>query len=273
MSNSTRKNLIVFIFIVVSLVFILPVLWVFISSLKGTSEIFSWPPTFLPNNPTLNNYSQAFSEGNFLVYFGNSTFVTVTATIITLIINSMAGYALAKFEFVGNKFIFYSFIATLMIPLHVIMVPIFVVLRTVGLYDSLWGIIIPPAATPTGVFLVRQYMMTIPDELIESARIDGASELRIFAMIILPLAKPVITALGIFSFLWRWNDFLWPFIAISSESKYTVQVAINNFIGQFSVDWNSLLAMNVLAMIPPLLVFLFLQRYFVKGMALSGMKN
>lgn len=152
------------------------------------------------------------------------------------------------------------------------MVPIFIVLRNLGLYNSLWGIIIPPAATPTGVFLVRQYMTTIPDEVLESARIDGASEWRIFSMIILPLSKPVLTALTIFSFMWRWNDFLWPFVVLSTESKYTIQVAIANFVGQFSVDWNSLLAMNIVAMIPVLLVFLFFQRYFVKGIAMSGMK-
>lgn len=271
--NNKAKNILGYVVLLLfSLIFVLPIIWIFISSLKTSNEIFSWPPTILPNEVTFSNYITAFSKGNFVTYFKNSIFVAVTATALTLLINSMAGYALAKFDFKGNKLIFFLFISTLMIPLQVIMVPIFIVLRNLGLYNSLWGIIIPPAATPTGVFLVRQYMTTIPDEVLESARIDGASEWRIFSMIILPLSKPVLTALTIFSFMWRWNDFLWPFVVLSTESKYTIQVAIANFVGQFSVDWNSLLAMNIVAMIPVLLVFLFFQRYFVKGIAMSGMK-
>jgi len=271
--NNKLKNILWYtVLLLFSLIFVLPIIWIFISSLKTSNEIFSWPPTILPNNVTFSNYITAFNKGNFVTYFKNSIFVAVAATALTLLINSMAGYALAKFDFKGNKLIFFLFIATLMIPLQVIMVPIFIVLRNLGLYNSLWGIIIPPAATPTGVFLVRQYMTTIPDEVLESARIDGASEWRIFSMIILPLSKPVLTALTIFSFMWRWNDFLWPFVVLSNESKYTIQVAIANFVGQFSVDWNSLLAMNIVAMIPVLLVFLFFQRYFVKGIAMSGMK-
>jgi len=272
MNNKVKNILWYVVLLSFSLIFVLPIIWIFISSLKTSNEIFSWPPTILPNNVTFSNYITAFSKGNFVTYFKNSIFVAVAATALTLLINSMAGYALAKFDFKGNKVIFFLFIATLMIPLQVIMVPIFIVLRNLGLYNSLWGIIIPPAATPTGVFLVRQYMTTIPDEVLESARIDGASEWRIFSMIILPLSKPVLTALTIFSFMWRWNDFLWPFVVLSNESKYTIQVAIANFVGQFSVDWNSLLAMNIVAMIPVLLVFLFFQRYFVKGIAMSGMK-
>lgn len=271
--NNRIKNMLLYLFlIVIGLVFVLPIIWIFISSLKSSSELFSWPPSLVPQKITFDNYINVFNKGNFAIYFKNSTIVTTIATILTLLFNSMAGYALAKFKFKGNNLIFFLFIATLMIPLEVIMVPIFIVLRTMGLYNTLWGIIIPPAATPTGVFLIRQYMTTIPDEVIESARIDGASEWRIFSMIILPLAKPVLTALTIFSVMWRWNDFLWPFVVLSSEKRYTIQVAIANFVGQFSVDWNSLLAMNIVAMIPVLLVFIFFQRYFVKGIAMSGMK-
>lgn len=263
------KSTVVFI---AALVFILPIIWILISSFKTSQELFSWPPTILPNSATFQNYIAAFQKGNFAVYFRNSFFVAAMATLITLAINSMAGFALAKYRFPGNQFIFFMFIATLMIPLEVIMVPIFIVLRSVGLYNTLWGIIIPPAATPTGVFLVRQYMMTVPTELMESARIDGASEWRIFSRIMLPLAKPVLVALTIFSFMWRWNDFIWPFVVISTERKYTIQIAIANFVGQFSVDWNSLLAMNIVAMIPVLAVFLFFQRYFVQGIAMTGIK-
>ena len=257
---------------VIALIFIIPILWIFISSLKTPNELFSWPPTLIPNDFTFQNYVTAFEKANFAVYFRNSFIVTVSATVLTLVINSMAGFALAKYRFKGRNAIFTAFIATLMIPLQVIMVPIFIVLRQFGLYDTLIGIIIPPAATPTGVFLCRQFFMTIPTELMESARIDGAGEWTIFWRVMLPLATPVLTALTIFSFTWRWNDFLWPFVVISSETKFTIQVAIANFVGQFSVDWNSLLSMNIVAMIPVLLVFLFFQRYFVKGIALSGLK-
>jgi alpha-1,4-digalacturonate transport system permease protein len=258
--------------IVLAILFVIPVLWIVISSFKSGTELFAWPPTILPQNPTMANYLDAFNKGNFTRYFANSLHVSTVSTMLTLIINAMAGYALAKFSFKGDKVIFFAFIATLMVPLQVIMVPIFLVVRTLGLYNSLWGIIIPPAATPTGVFLVRQYMITIPDEIMESARIDGASEWRIFWMVMLPLAKPVLTALTIFSFMWRWNDFLWPFIVISNEQNYTIQVAIANFVGQFYVDWNSLLAMSVLAMIPVLIIFIIFQRHFMKGIAVSGMK-
>lgn len=258
--------------LILAVLFVLPVLWIAVSSFKSGTELFAWPPTFFPKNATIANYADALNKGNFERYFANSVYVSTLSTIITLLINSMAGYALAKFSFKGNKLIFFTFIATLMVPLQVIMVPIFLVIRKLGLYNSLWGIIIPPAATPTGVFLVRQYMITIPDEIIESARIDGASEWRIFWMIMLPLAKPVLTALTIFSFMWRWNDFLWPFIVISNEQKYTIQVALANFVGQFYVDWNSLLAMSVLAMIPVLIIFLVFQRHFMKGIAVTGMK-
>lgn len=258
--------------LLLAFVFVIPVLWVVLSSFKSGYEIFAWPPTFLPENPNLGNYVQALKKSNFGLYFANSFYVSTLSTMLTLVINAMAGYALAKFSFRGNRLIFFSFIATLMIPLQVILVPIFLVVKSLGLYNSLWGVIIPPAATPTGVFLVRQYMITIPDEIMESARMDGASEWKIFWIVMMPLAKPVLTALTIFSFMWRWNDFLWPFIVIGTQRKYTIQVAIANFVGQFSVDWNSLLAISVLAMVPMLIVFLIFQRHFMKGIALSGMK-
>ena len=185
----------------------------------------------------------------------------------------MAGFALAKYRFRGDTFLLIAFISTLMIPLEVIMIPIFKVISFLGLYNTLWGIIIPPAATPTGVFLMRQYMLTVPNDLLEATRIDGAGEWRIFWSIILPIAKPILAVLAIFSFMWRWDDFLWPLIVISEPSKYTVQLAISNFIGQFDVDWGSLLAMSVVTMIPVLIVFLIFQKYFVSGMVTSGVKG
>nr|WP_223592551.1 carbohydrate ABC transporter permease [Neobacillus bataviensis] len=274
--NRLKKKSNILIYLALSVlvcIFIFPVIWVVLSSIKDSTELYSWPPKFIPDHPTFENFIAAFEKGNFGTYFLNSTFVTVTATVLTLIINTMAGYALAKYRFKGDTWLLIGFISTLMIPLEVIMTPIFSVISKLGLYNSLWGIIIPPAATPTGVFLIRQYLLTVPDELIEAARIDGAGEWKIFWKLIVPIAKPIISVLAIFSFMWRWDDFIWPLIVISDPTKYTVQLALSNFIGEFNVDWGSLLAMSVVTMIPVLIVFLIFQKQFIQGMATSGMKD
>ncbi|WP_243450062.1 carbohydrate ABC transporter permease [Neobacillus terrae] len=269
-----KSNILVYLALIVLVcIFIFPVIWVVLSSIKDSTELYSWPPKFIPDHPTLKNFITAFEKGNFGSYFLNSTFVTVTATILTLLVNTMAGYALAKYRFKGDTWLLIGFISTLMIPLEVIMTPIFTVISKLGLYNSLWGIIIPPAATPTGVFLIRQYLLTVPNELIEAARIDGAGEWKIFWKLIVPIAKPIISVLAIFSFMWRWDDFIWPLIVISDPTKYTVQLALSNFIGEYNVDWGSLLAMSVVTMIPVLIVFLIFQKQFIQGMATSGMKD
>lgn len=257
---------------IISFVFLFPLLWVVISSLKPQSELFTYPLTMLPRTPTLENYVTAFASGDFVTFYRNSMFVSVTATLLTVTINVMAGYALSKFWFKGRDLIFSIMVGTLMIPLQAIMVPIFILLKDLGMLNSLWGIIIPPAATPTGVFLARQYIQTIPNSLIEAARIDGAGEWRIFTRIIVPLAKPIVATIAIFSFMWRWNDFLWPFIVISVRKKMTLQLALANFVGQFQINWANLLAMTVVTMIPMIVVFLALQRYFVKGLTAGGVK-
>lgn len=253
-------------------IFFFPLLWIVLSSLKMHGELFTYPLTILPSNPTLQNYANAFSKGRFLLYFKNSSFVAIISTVITVLINTMAGYAFSKFIFRGRDLVFGIMIATLMIPLQVILVPIFILEKNLGLINNLWGIIIPPAATPTGIFLARQYMMTIPNSLIEAARIDGGSEWFIFQRIILPLAKPIIATIAIFSFMWRWNDFLWPFIVIMQQKKYTLQLALANFVGQYDVDWSILLSMTVISIIPLVLVFLMFQKYFIRGMTSGGVK-
>lgn len=258
--------------LVLSALFLFPVVWIILSAFKAQSELFTYPLTILPVNPTLGNFFDAFSRGDFPLYFRNTTFVTVVATAITILINVMAGYALSKYWFRGRDLIFFVMIATLMIPLQVIMIPIFLLLRDLGLLNSLWGIIIPPAATPTGIFLARQYLLTIPDSLIEAARIDGGGELFIFARIILPLAKPIVATIAIFSFMWRWNDFLWPLIVISNKKVMTVQLALANFVGQFQISWASLLAMTTITMIPMITVFIFFQKYFIRGITAGGVK-
>jgi len=194
------------------------------------------------------------------------------ATALTLLINSMAAFALSKYQFRGRDLTFLIIISTLMVPVSVILIPAFLVLAKVGWVNSLWGLIIPGAATPTGVFLLRQYMLTIPDELLDSARIDGASEWRIYWQIILPLAAPALAVLAIFSVMWRWNDFLWPLIVVSKSELFTLQVGLNSFQGELNVQWNYILAMTVLTLLPITLVFAFLERYIATGIATTGMK-
>jgi alpha-1,4-digalacturonate transport system permease protein len=219
------------------------------------------------------NYTGAMEAFDFLIYLRNSVIVTIVATIITLIVNSMAAFALSKYAFAGRQAVFLIIIATLMVPISVIMIPAFLVISRVGWVNNLWGLIIPGAATPTGVFLLRQYMLTIPDELLDSARIDGASEWRIYWQIILPLARPAMAVLAIFSIMWRWNDFLWPLIVVSRNELFTLQVGLNAFQGGLDVQWNYILAMTVLTLLPITLVFAFLQRFITSGIATTGMKG
>lgn len=218
------------------------------------------------------NYTDLFARFSFATYFWNSVFITVVATIITLLFNSMAAFALSKYQFRGQKAVFLLIIATLMIPPTIILVPAFLVISSVGLLNSLWGVILPAVATPTGVFLLRQYMLTIPDELLEAARMDHASEWRIYWKIILPLAAPAMAVLAIFSVMWRWNDFLWPLIVLSKSEKFTLQLALNSFQGELNTQWHYLLAMTVITLIPVTLVFAFLQKYIATGIASSGVK-
>ena len=209
---------------------------------------------------------------DFVTYLKNSVLVTTVATVITLVINSMAAFALSKYRFKGRDAIFVLFISTLMIPITVILVPVFLVITTIGWKNNLWGVIIPGAATPTGIFLLRQYMLTIPDELLDAARIDGASEWHIYWRIILPLARPALAVLAIFSVMWRWNDFLWPLIVLSRNDLFTLQVGLNAFQGELQIQWHYVLAMTVVTLLPITLVFAFLQRFITTGIATTGMK-
>lgn len=271
--SSVLKYLIYTLLLLLCVVFLMPIVWVICSSFKTAGELFTWPPTLLGKNPSLDNYTQAFAAGDFGRWFLNTVLVSVLATVLTIMVNVMAGYVFAKYEFKGKKLLFGMVMVTLMIPLEVIMIPIFKVIVATHMYNNLWGLIIPAVASPTAVFLVRQYYEPIPDALMEAARIDGASELQILMRVMLPLAKPIISVLCIFSFMWRWNDYLWPKLVINSKTKYTLQLALANFSGEYSVDWSSLLAMSVISMIPVLAVFLTLQKYIIGGMTAGGVKG
>lgn len=218
------------------------------------------------------NYTQLFERFNFLRFFWNSTFITVTATLLMLLVNSMAAFALSKYEFRGRTSVLLLVIGTLMIPQTVVLVPLFLIVTQLGMFNSLWGVIIPGAATPTGVFLLRQYMITIPDEILDAARMDKASEWKIFWRIIIPLSAPAIAVLAILAIMWRWNDFLWPLIVLTQSENFTLQLALNSFQGELQTDWPSLLAMTVLTLLPIAAVFMFLQKYIATGIASTGGK-
>jgi alpha-1,4-digalacturonate transport system permease protein len=205
-------------------------------------------------------------------YFLNSLFVTVVATILTILINSMAAFAFAKYNFRGRDGLFVLTLAMIMIPLQVILIPMYLVVSSLGLVNTYWGMIIPAAATPTGVFVIRQYMLTIPDELLESARMDGAGEFRIYARIVMPLTRPALAVVAIFSILWRWNDFLWPLLIAQEERLYTLPVALALLNGQLVVPYNIVLAMSVMSIVPVLFMFIFMQRQIIQGIAHTGIK-
>src|SRR5438132_1688662 len=220
----------------------------------------------------LNNYHEIFGKFSLGTFLWNSVFITVVATLITLLFNAMAAFALSKYRFGGRNAVFLLIISTLMIPPTIILVPNFLVVAELGLLNSLWGVIWPAVATPTGVFLLRQYMLTIPDELLDAARMDHASEWRIFWRIVLPLAAPAIAVLTIFSVMWRWNDFLWPLIVLSKTENFTLQLALNAFQGELTTEWHYLLAMTVITLLPITLVFAFLQKHITTGIASAGVK-
>jgi len=253
------------------LISVAPIVWIGIGSFKTLPQLLGQPLS-LPTSLSFANYTGGFEQFSFLTYFRNSLVVTVFATLLTLALSTTAGYALAKYNFRGRNALFVLILATIMIPVQVILVPIYQVVVDLHLVNSLLGLIIPPAATPTGVFLMRQYFLSVPDELIEAARIDGSGEFRTFIRIILPNAKPALIVLAIISVGWRWNDFIWPLIVAQSPNVYTLPVSLGLLSSEQAVPYNFILAMVFASMIPVLIMFLFLQRHIVRGIAMTGLK-
>ncbi len=218
------------------------------------------------------NYTDLLNKFDFGRYLWNSVFITTVATIITLLLNSMAAFALSKYRFKGREPVFLLMLATLMIPPTIILVPNYLIAAVLGLTDNPWGVIWPAVATPTGVFLLRQYMLTLPDDLLEAARMDNASEWRIYWKIVLPLSRPALAVLAIFSVMWRWNEFLWPMVVLGRNETFTLPLALNSFQGELTTQWNYLLAMTVVTLIPVTVIFAFLQRHITQGIASAGVK-
>ena len=252
---------------------VLPFLWMGISSIKPDAEVVSVPPTWWPETATLDNYTQLFRRMDFTTYFLNSTVIAIAVTGGNMLFGSMLGYALAKLEFPGKKLLFALVLGTLMVPGVVTFVPMFVLTTNLGLTNTLPGMFLPFMAAPLGVFLMRQFISGLPDELIQAARIDGAGELRIFFQVILPLCGPALATLGIISFLGSWNNFLWPLVVASQEDKFTLPVALALYAtGQNATKYGLLLAGAVVVVIPVIAVFLFLQRHIMQGIAMTGIK-
>lgn len=252
---------------------IAPFVWMVLGSFKSEGELRQSPPTWWPQDPSWDNYTQLFSRLDFDTYFFNSTVVTVTVTAGNLLFCSMLGYALAMLEFKGKRLIFVMVMATLMIPGVVTFVPLFVLVANAGLIDSLPGLILPFLVTPFGVFLMRQYILGLPRDLLDAGRVDGAGELRIFSRIFLPLCSPALATLGILTFLGSWNNFLWPLVVAQSEEKYTLPVALALYsIGQNSTQYGLLLAGATVVVLPVLAVFLLFQRRLIEGIATTGIK-
>ena len=250
-----------------------PFIWMVLGSLKPTTELRQVPPTWWPQNPSLDNYSELFSRLSFGTYFFNSTVVAVVVTAGNLLFCSMLGYALAMLNFRGKNVVFVAVLATLMIPGVVTFVPLFVLVANAGLVDTLPGLILPFLVAPFGVFLMRQFILGLPRDLLDAGRVDGAGELRIFARIILPLCGPALATLGILTFLGSWNSFLWPLVVAQTEDTYTLPVALALYAkGQNSTNYGLLLAGATVVVLPILLLFLAFQRKVIEGIATTGIK-
>jgi len=252
---------------------VIPFIWMLVSSFKPEAEVRAVPPTWWPETLTLDNYDRLFTQLDFPTYFMNSVIVALAVTIGNIVFCSMLGYALAKLSFPGKRLMFMIVLGTLMVPGVVTFVPLFVLTTKMGLSNTLIGMILPFLAAPFGVFLMRQYISALPDELIQAARIDGAGELRIFASVILPLCGPALATLGILTFLGSWNNFLWPLVVAQTEDKYTLPVALALYaVGQNATQYGLLLAGSVVVVVPVLVLFLFLQRHIMQGIAMTGIK-
>jgi multiple sugar transport system permease protein len=256
----------------VALLMLTPLAWMVITSIQTPSEARQFPPVF-PSGIHWQNYADAIHAAPFGRFFLNSFLVTAATVLGNLVLCSLAGYAFARLRFFGRDVLFVLLLATLMIPFQVVMIPIFLIMRHLGLVDSLGALILPNLVTPFGIFLMRQFFRTLPIELEEAARIDGCSRLGVLVRIVLPLSGPALATLAVITFLWNWNDFLWPLVVIQSESNMTLQLGLSTFQGAHSTAWTLLMAGNVLAVLPMLLVFLLAQRQFVDSIAASGVKG
>jgi multiple sugar transport system permease protein len=256
-----------------ALVTLTPLLWMVSASFMSPGESNSFPPRLLPQVPTLQNYVDLFTRLNLARYLMNSTLVAVSATLISLLINSMAGYAFAKLRFAGRERVFHVLLAALVIPGQVGMLPLFLMLRAMGLVNTMAGVVVPFMAGIFGIFMIRQYAMSIPEDLLDAARVDGAGEYRIFWSIVIPVIQPILVTLAVFTFLSAWNDFMWPLIVLSDDAKYTLPVALASLSGEHVQDTGLMMAGSVLTVLPVVVLFVVLQRAYIRGVMMGSVKG
>jgi len=250
-----------------------PLLWMLSVSFMAGGEASAFPPPLLPAHGTLANYRQLFGQQNIGRYLTNSLSLAAMTTLLSLLLNSLAGYAFAKLRFRAREPLLRVLLAALVIPSQVAMLPLFLMMKWLGLVNTYAAVVVPAMAGIFGVFLVRQYALTIPDELLEAARIDGASELRIFTSIVLPALRPILVTLGVFTFLGSWNDFMWPLIVLTDQGLYTLPIALATLSREHVQDNELMMAGAVLTVLPVLALFLSLQRYYIRGILMGSVKG
>ena len=261
------------ILILLSILTIIPFAWMLSASLKLNKDVFAWPMEWIPANPQWRNYVDIWTKIPLMKFISNTVFLTIVVTVLQLLTSSFAAYAFAKLRFKGRNLLFLGYIATIAMPWQVYMVPQFLMMSGMGLNDKLTAIICLQAFSAFGVFMMKQFYDGIPDELCEAARIDGLSEYGIWWRIMLPLSKPSLATLTIFTFVNTWNDFLGPYMYLTTDTTKTLQLGLRMFLGQYSSEYGLIMAASVVALIPVLIVFLALQKYFVQGIASSGLKG
>lgn len=268
------KKIILYTFLILtSIITLIPFLWMLGVSFMFDGKASVFPPIFIPEPFTISQYKTLFQRLNVSQNFINSLFLSLSVTMVSLLFNSMAGYAFAKYRFAGKKFLFNLLLSSMIIPSQVTMLPLFLMLKSMGLINTYMAIIIPGMANIFGIFLIRQYCISIPDSLIEAARMDGATDFQIYRKIILPLIIPILVTLAIFSFLGTWNDFLWPLIALTDDSMYTLPVSLANLMLEHTKDSELMMAGSVVTIIPVIIVFLVLQKYYIKGIMMGSVKE
>jgi multiple sugar transport system permease protein len=274
LARQANRALIYLILSVGALFTLLPFLWIILTSFKPASEIIRVPPTFWPETWTLQSYITIFTDPRvpLAVFYANSLFVTFMRVAITLFTSSLAGYIFCKYRFWGRNASFAIILAQMMIPFQVVMIPEYLILAKLHLIDSLWGLIIPSMVDAFGIFMMRQFIETVPNEMIDSGRIDGATEWQIYWGLVLPQLGPALAALGIFTFLGVWNDYLWPLIVITTQEKRTLPLLLTWYNTQHGTRYDLTMAASILVMLPVLIAYLIFQRWIVRGITMTGFK-
>ncbi|BFT74559.1 carbohydrate ABC transporter permease [Paenibacillus sp. P36] len=273
MKVTLTRNFQYLMLIAAAIVIAFPFVWMVLTSFKPENEIVHFPPTLLPSKMILDSYIHVWSRIPFLVFFKNSVIFSFSVTLISLLFDSMAGYAFARLSFRGRNKLFLLVLVALMIPVQVTIIPLFIMLSHFGWLNTFVGLIVPRATNAFGIFMLRQFLVGLPKELDEAARIDGCSEFRLYWQIILPLAKPAIASLALFHLMYNWNDLLWPLIITSTEDMRTLPAGLALFMGQHVVEYGILTAGAAIATAPLVIAFLFAQKYFIQGVAFTGMKE